>query len=68
MIISKKGFVSFDLIIGFIILLVGTTLIMMWAIGESFSQPDLSTFARWGIGLFMILIEVIRAMVKGGLK
>ena len=61
---AKKGQAE-NLIFGGVILVVGIALVILWALGEAFGNVPLSTLAKWGLGLFPILIEIIQAIIRG---
>ena len=51
------------ILIPILIAIVGTILVALWAIAEALNLIPLSVFARWGLGLFVILIEVIQSLI-----
>lgn len=63
---ARKGQSQVDLLFGITILIVGSSLVIMWSFGEAFAIPALRTLALWGLGLFAIVIEMIRVVVRGG--
>lgn len=65
---TGKTDAKIDLVFGGIILVVGTSLVVIWSIGESFGVVSLGTIGKWGLGLLPIIIEIIRVVLRGGFK
>lgn len=63
-----KAQVTTNFIFGVMIAIVGSILVMIWALGEAFGNVALSTLGKWGLGLFPIIIEIVQALFKGGVK
>jgi len=66
--IQKKGELTINLMFGFTVLLVGTALVVLWAFGEALPSLALSTIGKWGLGILILAIEIIRAIIRGGFK
>ncbi len=65
---GKQGLADVDFLISIAILMVVTTLGIAWSIGEALKIESLVAIAKWGLGGFIILLEVIKAIIKGGLN
>ncbi len=65
---SKKGELTIDLMFGFTVLLVGTALVVLWAFGEALPSLALSVIGKWGLGILILAIEIIRTIIRGGFK
>lgn len=65
---SSKGQADTNLLYGLVILFAGMFLVGFWAIGEVLQSPNLSGIGRVGLGLFLLLTEIINAILKGGFK
>jgi len=61
---EKQGQLNVDFAFGISILLIGTALVVLWALGEAFGNVQISTLGKWGLGLLPILIEIIQALIR----
>ena len=63
---SRKGqLATTNLAFGMTILIVGVVFVVVWSLGEAFGNTPLSTLAKWGLGLFPIIMEIIKTIMRG---
>ena len=62
---TRGQVITTNLIFGMVILIVGMVLVVIWSLGEAFGNIPLTTLAKWGLGLFPIIIEILKALMRG---
>ncbi|MBI4154807.1 hypothetical protein HY498_01835 [Candidatus Woesearchaeota archaeon] len=64
----KKGQTSINLLLSLLIMIFGSIFVLLWAFGDALQIPNLSGIGRVGLALFLVLYEIIQAVIKGGFK
>ena len=64
----RKGQTSINLLFALIIMMFGSIFVILWAFGDALQISNLSGIGRVGLALFLVLYEILQAVIKGGFK
>lgn len=61
---DRRAQATENLFFGIAVLVIGTGMLILWAVGELMPNESIASLGRWGLGFLIIVIEGLKLLLR----